>query len=93
MKKAFALLSCFVAAGGIALAALTACETGTATDEAIITSVCNSRSDSFSWALTTSGVVRLSTSIWAISGVTYLRPCATVRTACTSPCGSPPLFT
>lgn len=45
MKKAFALLSCFVAAGGIALAALTACETGTATDEAIITSVTVRASD------------------------------------------------
>ncbi len=39
------------------------------------------------------GAVRLSTSICAISGVTYLRPCATVRTACTSSCGSPPLLT
>jgi diguanylate cyclase len=38
------------------------------------------------------GVVRLSTSICAISGVTYLRPWATVRTACTI-CGSPPLLT
>ena len=43
--------------------------------------------------LSLAGVVRLSTSICAISGVTYLRPCATVRTACTSSCGSPPLLT
>jgi hypothetical protein len=60
---------------------------------AIITSVCNSRSDSVWCAFSCAGVVRLSTSICAISGVTYLRPWATVRTACTSSCGSPPLLT
>ena len=61
--------------------------------EAIITSVCISRSDSLSCAFSTAGVVRLSTSICAISGVTYLRPCATVRTALTMSAGSPPLLT
>ncbi len=45
MKKAFALLSCLATAGGLSLAALTACETGTATDEAIITSVTVRASD------------------------------------------------
>ncbi|KQU71383.1 hypothetical protein ASC88_06420 [Rhizobacter sp. Root29] len=61
--------------------------------DAIITSVCNSRSDNFSCAASLDGVVRLSTSICAISGVTYLRPCPTVRTAATMVAGSPPLFT
>src|SRR5262245_13978011 len=61
--------------------------------DAIIVSVCSSRSLRRSCGLSLTGAVRLSTSICAISGVTYLRPCATVRTACTSSCGSPPLLT
>src|SRR5205809_1138967 len=46
--------------------------------DAIIVKVCSSRSDSRSCGLSLTGAVRLSTSICAISGVTYLRPCAAV---------------